>query len=89
MNSPAISVVITVYNQEKYIGKCIRSVLSQSFRDFEVIIVNDGSTDKSLKYCQRYAKKDSRISIIDKKNSLNVLISTRLCSWNLEKQNAL
>ena len=68
MNSPAISVVITVYNQEKYIGKCIRSVLSQSFRDFEVIIVNDGSTDKSLKYCQRYAKKDSRISIIDKKN---------------------
>lgn len=68
MNKPAISVVIPVYNQEKYVGKCIRSVLGQTFQDFEVIIVNDGSTDKSLKICQRYAKKDSRISIIDKRN---------------------
>ena len=67
-SQPAISVVIPVYNQEKYVGKCIRSVLRQSFKDFEVIIVNDGSTDKSLKICQRYATKDSRISIIEKHN---------------------
>lgn len=65
----AISVVIPVYNQEKYVGKCIRSVLGQSFQDFEVIIVNDGSTDKSLRICQKYAKKDSRIFIIDKQNA--------------------
>jgi len=66
--NPAISVVIPIYNQEKYVRKCIRSVLSQSFQDFEIIIVNDGSKDNSLKACQRYAKKDSRITIIDKQN---------------------
>ena len=68
MKSPAISVIIPVYNQEKYVGKCIRSVLGQSFQDFEVIIVNDGSMDKSQEICRKYAKKDSRISIIDKQN---------------------
>ena len=66
--NPAISIIIPVYNQEKYVGKCIRSVLSQSFQDFEVIIVNDGSTDKSLAICQKYADRDSRISIVDKQN---------------------
>ena len=68
MNSPSISVIIPVYNQEKYVGKCIRSVLGQSFLDFEIIIVNDGSTDKSLSICQKYAKKDARISIVNKEN---------------------
>lgn len=68
MANSAISVVIPVYNQEKYVGKCIRSVLSQSFKDFEVILVNDGSTDKSMEVCQKYAKMDYRISIIDKPN---------------------
>ena len=68
MESPIISVVIPVYNQEKYVGKCIRSVLEQSFQDFEVILVNDGSTDNSLRICQKYAKKDQRVKIIDKPN---------------------
>lgn len=68
MHTPVISIIIPVYNQEKYVGKCLRSVLSQSFQDFEVILVNDGSTDKSLKKCQEYAKKDGRIYIIDKQN---------------------
>jgi len=69
MNQPAISVIITVYNQEKYIGKCIRSVIGQSFEDFEIILVNDGSTDKSLMICQKYAQKDHRIVIINQPNS--------------------
>lgn len=64
----SISVIIPVFNQEKYVGKCIRSVLEQSFQDFEVIIVNDGSTDKSLAICRKYADRDSRISIINKEN---------------------
>lgn len=66
--NPAISVVIPVYNQERYVGKCIRSVLSQSFQDFEVILVNDGSKDMSLNVCQGYTEKDRRITIIDKQN---------------------
>lgn len=68
MENPAISVVVPIYNQEKYLGKCIQSVLSQSFRDFEVILVNDGSTDRSLEICQKYAQKDKRVSIINKSN---------------------
>ncbi len=68
MENPAISVVIPLYNQEKYVEKCIRSVLSQSFQNFEVIIVNDGSTDKSLSICQKYANRDSRIYILNKQN---------------------
>ena len=68
MNCPSISVIIPVYNQEKYVGKCIHSVLNQSFLDFEVIVINDGSKDISLEICQKYAKKDSRLTIIDKQN---------------------
>ena len=68
MSYPAVSIVILVYNQQKYVGKCIRSVLSQSFRNFEIILVNDGSTDSSLRICQKYARKDKRIFIVDKRN---------------------
>lgn len=66
MQNPAISVIIPVYNQEKYVGKCIRSVLGQSFQDFEIIVVNDGSHDGTLDVCRKYSEKDHRISIIDK-----------------------
>ena len=65
---PQISVVIPVYNQERYLDQCLRSVLQQDFKDIEVIVVNDGSTDKSLEVCQKYAAADSRIAIIDKRN---------------------
>lgn len=68
MGNPAISVVVPAYNQEKYVEKCILSVLSQSFRDFELIVVNDGSTDKSLEICQKYVQRDDRVSVIDKPN---------------------
>lgn len=53
MQNPAISVIIPVYNQEKYVGKCIRSVLGQSFQDFEIIVVNDGSHDGTLDVCRK------------------------------------
>lgn len=68
MLSPVVSVVIPIYNHERFLGKCIRSVLKQSFQNFELILVNSGSTDKSLSICQKYEKKDSRISIINKQN---------------------
>lgn len=63
-----ISVIIPVYNVEKYISKCLDSILNQTYKNIEIIIVNDGSTDKSGLICDEYAKKDSRIKVIHKSN---------------------
>lgn len=67
-NMPKISVIIPLYNKEPNIEMNIKSVLNQSFEDFEVIIVNDGSTDKSLEIANNMASKDNRIRVIDKVN---------------------
>jgi glycosyltransferase involved in cell wall biosynthesis len=64
MKAPKVSIITPVYNQEKFIGQCIQSVLNQSFPDWEQIIIDDGSTDDSLKIIQEYAKKDSRIQYL-------------------------
>ena len=61
-----ISVIVPVYNCEAYITQCIESVLRQTFRDFELILVDDGSKDKSPEICERYALRDSRIKVIHK-----------------------
>ena len=65
---PKISIIVPVYNVEKYLGKCIESILNQTFRDFELILVDDGSTDSSGKICDEYSLKDSRIKVIHKEN---------------------
>lgn len=62
--NPAFSIIMPVYNVEKYVAQAIESVLSQSHRDFELIIVNDCSPDNSLSICESYAEKDKRIRII-------------------------
>lgn len=67
--NPKISVIIPIYNAEKYLSDTLESVLSQSFTGFEVIAVNDGSTDGSLGLLKIYAERDSRIRIIDKPNT--------------------
>lgn len=64
-----ISVVIPVYNVEKYINQCIDSILSQTFTDFELILVDDGSPDQCPQICDRYAEQDQRIHVIHQKNS--------------------
>lgn len=63
-----ISVIIPVYNAANYLQRCVASVLRQTYTDIECILVNDGSKDKSLQLCQSYAKKDSRIIVVDKEN---------------------
>lgn len=63
-NQPKVSVIIPVYNIEEYIGRCIESILNQSFTDFELILINDGSNDNSGKICDKYANTDSRIKVI-------------------------
>ena len=64
-----ISVVVPIFNVEDYIGDCLDSILDQSLKEFEVICVNDGSTDSSLDILKEYAAKDNRIKIIDKDNA--------------------
>ncbi|MEC6747677.1 glycosyltransferase family A protein [Marinilactibacillus sp. XAAS-LB27] len=63
-----LSVVVPVYNLESYIDQCIESVIDQTYSDYELILINDGSTDNSLEKCHRYAQKDSRIRVVDKEN---------------------
>ena len=66
--SSLVSVIIPVYNVQHYIGRCLDSVLSQTYRNIEVIIINDGSKDDTLSVIQSYADKDHRIHLIDKQN---------------------
>lgn len=63
-----VSVIVPVFNTEKYLPKCLNSLINQSLRDIEIICVNDGSTDNSLKILQEYAAKDNRIKIINQEN---------------------
>lgn len=63
-----ISVIIPVYNVEKYLTRCLESVVSQSFKDFEIILVDDGSTDSSGMICDKFSLNDSRIKVIHKIN---------------------
>lgn len=65
---PQISVIVPIYNAEKYLIQCIDSLIFQTLKDIEIILVNDGSTDNSLKICEQYARKDSRITIFNKEN---------------------
>lgn len=65
---PKFSVIIPIYNVSKYLDKCINSVLKQTYQDYEIILVDDGSTDLSGEICDVYAKKDQRIKVIHKKN---------------------
>lgn len=63
-----ISIIIPIYNVEKYLARCLDSVINQTYQNLEIILVNDGSHDRSLNICKYYQKKDSRIIIIDKIN---------------------
>lgn len=62
------SIIVPVYNSEKYLSQCIESVLSQSYSNFELILVDDSSTDSSFEICQLFANKDARINVIHKEN---------------------
>ena len=67
-NNPKISIIIPIYNAEKYIDRCMQSVYAQTFTDYEIILVNDGSSDCSGEICRRYAAEDRRVTYIEKEN---------------------
>ena len=65
---PLLSVIVPIYNVEDYLNECIESIIKQTYKDLEIILVDDGSTDKSGIICDEYVKKDGRICVIHKTN---------------------
>jgi len=69
MNKDLISIIVPVYNVEKFLSQCIESIINQTYHNLEIILINDGSTDDSGKICDEYAMKDKRIKVIHQENS--------------------
>ena len=69
LNNPTISIIIPVYNTEKYLRRCLDSIVAQTYKEFECILVDDDSTDDSGKICDEYADKDSRFKAYHNENS--------------------
>ena len=67
--TPVVSIIVPVYNSEKMIGRCIESILNQTYREFELILMDDGSTDATGEICDAYAKEDARIRVVHKENT--------------------
>lgn len=65
---PLVSIIVPIYNIDKYLGQCIESIMKQTFRSLEIILVDDGSSDRSAELCDLYAEKDPRIKVIHKEN---------------------
>ena len=83
MKNVKISILVPVYNVEQYLPRCIESVLSQDFQDWEMILVDDGSPDKCPQICDEYSQKDLRIKVLHKKNG--GLVSARQAGFLLAK----
>ena len=66
---PLVSIIIPIYNAEKTIERCINSILNQTYKDFELLLLDDGSTDASGLICDSFAEKDMRIRVFHKENS--------------------
>lgn len=69
MNQPLVSIILPVYNAQNHLVRCVGSICAQTYRNIEIIILNDGSKDQSLPVCEEFRQKDSRILLVDKANS--------------------
>ena len=69
MDQPLVSIILPVYNAQNHLARCIGSILNQTYKNIELIILNDGSKDHSLPVCEEFRAKDSRIVLVDKENS--------------------
>ena len=69
MNYPKVSIIVPVYNVEKYLSKCLNSLINQTLREIEILCVDDGSTDNSSKILENFVQKDCRVKVFSQKNS--------------------
>ena len=69
MNQPLVSIILPVYNAQRHLARCVGSICAQTYRNIEIIILNDGSKDQSLPVCEEFRQKDPRILLVDKANS--------------------
>ncbi len=86
MESPKITIIVAVYNTEKYLHKCIESIVKQSYQNLEIILVDDGSADSSAVICNDFAKRDNRIKVLHKTNggqgsARNIAIDIAIGDW--------
>lgn len=82
-----ISIIIPIFNAEEHLSKCISSVISQTYSNLEIILINDGSTDGSLAICKAFADKDKRIKVISKK--MREYPRQEIQDWMLLQENML
>ena len=88
MNNPLVSVIVPVYNVAPYLEQCLDSIVNQRYRNLEIILVDDGSTDESGAICDRYAEQDGRIQVVHKENggqssARNVALDMMTGEWVL------
>ena len=76
---PKVSIIVPVYNTEKYVTECIDSIVNQSLKDIEIICIDDGSTDASAAILDEYANKDSRIPVSILDLSIQMIVSPAIC----------
>lgn len=82
-----ISVIVPVYNVEKYLNNCVESIINQTYKNLEIILVDDGSTDNCPQICDEWAKKDDRIKVIHKKTVVQLLHV--MMDWALPQETIL
>ena len=92
-DSPLFSIILPIYNVEKYIDRCMNTILNQEFSDYEIILVDDGSTDSCPELCDRYGEFSKKIKVLHKKNgglssarnaglNIHILVGFRRLSTN-------
>lgn len=85
---PEISVIVPVYNTEQYLRRCLDSIIAQTFEDFELILIDDGSTDTSGIICDEYAKKDSRVRVFHQINQGQAAARNHALDWMFENSDS-
>ena len=80
-----VSIIVPVFNADKYLDKCLNSLTNQTYKDIEIILINDGSTDKSEKIINEYKKIDNRIKVIEQKSRVYDLKIewNKKCKWRI------